>query len=69
MKGVKPTNEREIDLINCGWAEKLTLSGARGAEQEAEVAKNFYADISQSIAGKPWGTSLQSVCRGQRILW
>ena len=52
LTGVVPNCPRQLDLIDLAWEARL--AEARGGRRAEDLAVNYFVDLSQSAARKPW---------------
>ena len=50
--------QRKLDIIDCAWAARLAESGS--GRSDADLARNYWADLAQSVCRRPWSTRLRS---------
>ena len=57
LRGVTPACSRQKDLLNVAWESRVKESGGRYSP--ADLAKNFWVDISQAVTRRPWSAKLR----------
>jgi hypothetical protein len=57
LLGVADRTGRKADILDVAWASRLMECGASLSEDELRV--NYWADLSQSIARRPWSARMR----------
>ena len=59
-----PPQPRVLELINIAWGARLSSNDPRQPLTAQELCKDYFVDISQDVARKPWGTGMSTMTRG-----